>query len=958
MVYLSKMNYRFGRRSNDASSSKKPTWLARWTNPLGLTKKRLRPNEFSLRTVGQWLIIFALAGIVLTATAFAYYSKDLPTPGKLADLKVAQSTQILDRNGKLLYEIHGTQNRTIVTLDKIPKIAQQATLAAEDANFYKEPGFNIQGIIRSAFIDIFSTHSLTNGGSTITQQFVKNALLTSDKSFTRKFKELILSIEMESRFSKDDILTMYLNQIPYGSGAYGIQTASQTFFSKDAKDLDLAQSSVLAAMLNAPTHYSPYGSHKDELIDRQHYILDRMVDLKMVSKEDADNAKAEELTFAEPTQGILAPHFSLYVKELLVDKYGEKSVEEGGLKVTTTLDYDLQQKAEKAIADNEKHYQANGASNAALVAMDPKTGQILAMVGSHDYFDTDHDGNVNVALAERQPGSSFKPLVYATAFKNKYNPATTLWDVPTDFGNYKPQNYDGSFHGPVSMRFALQNSLNIPAVKTLALVGVPAALQTAHDMGITSLNDDPSRYGLSLVLGGGEVRLLDMVNAYSTFANQGITRDSTPILKIEDSTGKVLEQFDDNRGKHQSLDPQVAYEMSNVLSDNNARATVFGTRSPLFFADRPVAAKTGTTNDFRDGWTIGYTPSLAAGVWVGNNDNHSLKTGADGVVVAAPIFHAFVAAALSGKPAEQFTQPAGIKTVTVDKFSNLLPSDGSPETVTDIFTSWQVPKDHDNIHVKVKVNKLTGQLATEFTPPELTEERTYTNLHSEMPNNASWEGPVIAYAQSHNITVSNPPTDTDSMYTETSRPTVSITSPSDNQTVSGSFTIAATVGGTIPLKRVEAYLDGNLINSATAAPYQFTASTGSLPVGSYDIKVIAIDENDAPVSDTVTIVVNADTTPPAEVSGLSATAGSSSATLNWTNPSTSDLNRANVYASTVPGTLGSKVVSNVAVQPSTNTSVVIPSLTPGVTYYFTVKTVDTNSNESHGSAVVSATPHI
>ena len=949
MVYLSKEILTIQRMPSPIRG------LARWLNPAGLKQKRLRRNKFGLKLVGRLLVGCTLVGVVMTATLFAYYSKDLPTPGKIAARQVIQSTQILDRNGKLLYEIHGEQNRSVIPLDQIPKISQQATLAAEDANFYHEYGFSPRGILRSIFVDVF-THSASQGGSTITQQYVKNALLSSDKSIARKIKELILSVELESIYSKDQILAFYLNEIPYGSSAYGIQVASQTFFNQDAKNLDLAQSAVLAAMLNAPTYYSPYGDHKPELIDRQHYILDRMVSVAMVSQADADTAKAEPLNFASQTNGIKAPHFSLYVKQLLVDKYGEKEVEQGGLKVTTSLDLAMQQKAEQAVTDNEKQIIRNGGSNAALVAMDPKTGQVIAMVGSFDYFDTAHDGNVNVALAKRQPGSSFKPIVYATAFKGKYNPAFTLWDVPTDFGNYKPNNFDGSFHGPVSMRFALQNSLNIPAVKTLGLVGVEAAIKTAQDLGITTLTD-PSRYGLSLVLGGGEVKLLELVDAYSTFANQGVNRDPTVILKVQDSAGKVLEQFDNNRGQRQALDPQVAYEISNVLSDNPARATVFGTHSPLAFTNRPVAAKTGTTENFRDGWTIGYTPSLATGVWVGNNDGHSLRSGADGVVVAAPIFHQFMAAAMDGWSIEQFQRPAEIKDVTVDKLSNKLPGSDSPETITDIFTRWQIPTERDNIHVKVSVNKKTGWLATQFTPAELVEERLYTNLHSELPSNPNWENPVLDWARGHGIAVSTPPTDKDATYTESNRPMVSFTNPTEGQAETGPFLATMTTGGTVTISQVELFLDGASIGTKVAAPYQLSVSTSGLSIGSHSLKAVATDENGGTVSASVSFSISQLTTAPAEVSTLAANPANSAAVVSWHNPVDVNLAKVHLYLATVPGQLGTLYPTEILVQPNSNTTITVSGLTNATPYFITAKAVNGSGIESTGAGPVTVIPH-
>ncbi len=923
-------------------------------NPTGLRPRRLRANQFSFQRLARWLLLATAVTLVGTATLFAYYSKDLPTPGKIAARTVVQSTQILDRNGKLLYEIHGEQNRNVIPLDQIPKVAQQATLAAEDADFYREHGFSLRGIIRAAFINAF-TRSATHGGSTITQQYVKNALLTSEKRISRKIKELILSVELESIYTKDQILAFYLNEIPYGSSAYGIQTAAHTYFNKDAKDLDLAESAVLAALVNAPTYYSPYGNHKDELIKRQHYVIDRMVTLGMVSQEAGEQAKAQSLAFATQSNGIKAPHFSLYVKQLLVDSYGEKEVEQGGLKVTTSLDLDVQQQAEQAISDNLSQITRNGGSNAALVAMDPRTGQVIAMVGSVDYFDTDHDGNVNVAVANRQPGSSFKPLVYATAFKGGYNPAFTLWDVPTDFGNYRPNNFDGNFRGPVSMRSALQNSLNVPAVKTLALVGVEDALKTAHELGITTLND-PTRYGLSLVLGGGEVRLLDMVSAYSTFANQGVNRDGTVILKIQDSTGKVLEQFDENRGKRQVLDPQVAYQLSNVLSDNNARASVFGTRSPLAFGNRPVAAKTGTTENFRDAWTMGYVPNLAVGVWVGNNDGRVMHSGADGVVVAAPIFHQFLVSALGNQVIEQFPRPAGIRDVTVDKFSNKLPTDQSPETLTDIFAAWQVPTEQDTIHVKVNLNKQNGLLATQYTPAELVEERLFTNLHAEMPGNPNWESPVLEWAKGHGITVSNPPTEQDATYTEASRPTLTFTSPTNDQAMSGPFTATVTTGGSVDIRQVELLLDGSSLGTKTATPYQFGVNTSGLAIGTHTLKTIGTDVNGGTVTTSVSFSISQVTTAPADVTALTATSTNGGAILRWKNPVDVNLVAVRLYLSNTPGQLGTKYPVDVLVQPNTTSTFTVTGLTNGTPYFITAKTVSGSGVESAGTTTT-VIPH-
>ncbi|MDD5463810.1 MAG: PBP1A family penicillin-binding protein [Candidatus Moranbacteria bacterium] len=605
-----------------------------------------------------FLYLFGV-GILSVIGIFLFFAKDLPSANSVDAKLIAQSTKIYDRSGQhLLYDVHGEEKRTVIPFEQIPDNVKYATIALEDQEFYSHYGVNPKAILRSAFKDIIKGGA-AQGGSTITQQFIKKSLLSDEKTFTRKIKEVILAIELEQKYSKDEILAMYLNQIPYGSSAYGIEAAAQTFFSKSAKDLSLAEAALLASLPNAPTYYSPFGSHRDALAGRKSSALKKMADLGYITQDQADEAKSVDI-FAEITpkqDNIQAPHFVMYVKEYLEQKYGEQAVEQGGLKVYTTLDWDKQQAAEKAVVEGAEKNKAQNASNAALVAMDPKTGQILAMVGSKNYFDKSIDGQVNVALADRQPGSSFKPYVYLTAFTKGYTPETLLYDVATNFStdegkDYKPQNYDGKFKGPLQMKNALAMSLNIPAVKTLYLAGVKDSIQLAKGLGIKGLNQ-PERYGLSLVLGGGEVTLLDHVNAYGGLATGGIHYDKTAILKIQDKDGAVLEEFKQSAGQRIVEEKYVAM-LDYIMSTNELRAPVFGDNNSFKFSDRQVAAKTGTTNEFRDGWAMGYTPSIAVGVWAGNNDNSSMKAGADGIYVAAPIWRSFMNFALGNSAAEQF----------------------------------------------------------------------------------------------------------------------------------------------------------------------------------------------------------------------------------------------------------------------------------------------------------------
>lgn len=624
------------------------------------------------RMLGKLALWIGGAGLLFLAALFIYYSKDLPSPDKMNNRTVIESTKIYDRTGNhLLYDIHGEEKRTQISFPEMPDGIKYATITLEDQNFYTNRGVELTSILRAGINDLLHRQT-SQGGSTITQQLIKQTVLTPEKTLSRKIKEAILSLEMSQRFSKDQILGMYLNQIPYGSNAYGIEAAAQTFFGKHASELTLDEATLLASLPQAPSYYSPYGNHTDALRGRQIYALNQMAKLGYITQQQADDAKqVDVLAKIKPnTENISAPHFVMYVRDYLEKKYGDQMLEQGGLKVYTTLDWDKQQAAEQAVRDgaatDAKNFRAN---NAALVAMDPKTGQILAMVGSKDYFGTPtpagctpgknctFEGNYNVATATRQPGSSFKPYVYLTAFEKGYTPETNIWDVDTNFStdsgkDYNPKNYDGKNRGLLQIKNALAMSLNVPAVETLYLAGVQDSINTAHALGITTLNH-PDQYGLSLVLGGGEVTLLDHVNAYSALATGGIHHDKTPILKILDAAGKTLEQYQTDPGQR-VVDEKYVGMLDYIMSTNDLRAPIFGDKNPLAFSDRPVAAKTGTTNEWRDGWTIGYTPSLVAGVWAGNNDNSVMAQGADGIYVAAPIWRKFMDAVLNNYSVEQF----------------------------------------------------------------------------------------------------------------------------------------------------------------------------------------------------------------------------------------------------------------------------------------------------------------
>lgn len=613
-----------------------------------------------------WGLFLALAGGAAVASTLFYIASNLPSVEELQNRQIIESTKIYDRTGEhLIYDVHGEEKRTIIESFEIPDYAKHATISVEDSSFYTNPAFDWRGILRAVYINLTRGGRTIQGGSTITQQLAKKAFLTDDRKIIRKLKELVLAWRLEKRYTKDEILTFYLNQIPYGSNSYGIEAAAGTFFNKKAKDLTLAESALLAALPNAPSYYSPYGSHVKELMARKNFILDQMHELGYIDSFELQNAKNTDLEFAEQSKfGIQAPHFVTYILEYLYKKYGEGVVRTTGLKVITTIDLDLQRLAETAVKNGVKrNTELYGGTNGALVASDPKTGQILALVGSADYFDVKNEGNFNVATQGlRQPGSTFKPLVYLTAFQAGFTPDTILWDVPTEFdttkkpeNSYKPDNYDGAFRGPVTMKEALAHSLNLPAVKTLYLAGLPKSLDNAEKFGITTLGDR-ERFGLSLVLGGGEVKLVELVNAYGVLATEGTANPISTILRIEDSDGNVLEEFE-ARGED-VIEPQYPRLVNDILSDIELRAGLL--TSSLSLTRVPgyqIALKTGTTNDYVDAWTIGYTPNLVVGVWAGNNHREPLKSKGGSVLAAVPMWSAFFKEAIKKYPQETFTRP-------------------------------------------------------------------------------------------------------------------------------------------------------------------------------------------------------------------------------------------------------------------------------------------------------------
>ncbi len=660
----------------------------------------MKKKKYTIFNILKKIGVFFAALLILAALVFVLFAKDLPRPEKFTEKQFFQSTKIYDRTGQtLLYEIYGEEKRTIIPLSAMPETLQQAVIATEDANFYSHFGIDLKRIALSILTDL-RIGKPAYGGSTIPQQLIRSTFFSTEKTATRKIRELILSLELDRRYPKDQILEWYLNQVPFGQNAYGAEAAAQTYFKKSASDLSLAQAAILAALIKGPSYYSPYGSHQPELLARKNYVLDRMVENNFITKDEAQAAKKETINFEKILQPIKAPHFTLWVKDYLEEKYGEDFLKEKGLKVYTSIDWNLQKKAEELVehwAKINKNYNAN---NAALVAIDPKTGEILAMVGSANWYATGSlpegctalennclfDPKFNAAVGTkttpgRQPGSSFKPFIYVTAFENGVLGTTTVMDIETNFGvwggkEYTPKNYDGKFRGMVTLREGLAQSLNIPSIRTLYLAGdngisegllatdtyigqediflsgLKNSLETAKKMGITTLDKPLSSYGPAIVLGGGEVKLLEMVSAYGIFATEGLKVPPVAVLKVVDNQGNTLEE---NKKTLQRVLPIAPTQLINsILSDNEARAPMFGPNSSLYFKDYQVAVKTGTTQDYRDAWVIGYTPSLVAGVWAGNNDNSPIdrRTGA---MIAAPLWHQFMENVLPMYPQESFS---------------------------------------------------------------------------------------------------------------------------------------------------------------------------------------------------------------------------------------------------------------------------------------------------------------
>lgn len=831
-------------------------------------RRRYRTDLVKSRKLFKWARLGFIGVILLALLSFIgipLLSLTLPSPDKIVR-QTGFSTQIMDRNGQVLYDVYANQNRTPEKLEDIPLYLRQATIAIEDKNFYTHSGFDLFGIVRG-LLRIF-TRGRAQGGSTLTQQLIKNALLTNDRTITRKIKEFVLAIEIEKKYSKDEILQMYLNEVPYGGTAWGVGAAAQTYFGRDVKDLNLIECAILAGMPQSPSAYSPYSSTPKAYVQRTKDVLRRMKEDKYITEDQEKQAveQLENVTFQPKGAGFKAPHFVQYVQKILEERYGQAAVEQGGLKVTTTLDLDLQEKAQTIVANEIAKVEKQHITNGAAVVINPETGEILAMVGSKD-FEAEGIGQFNVVTALRQPGSSFKPFTYVTALKEGYTAATLFMDVPTSFPggtgqpDYTPVNYDNKFVGPIQLRYALANSRNIPAVKALALVGIKDVLSTATDMGITTLPptaDTLKRVGLSLTLGGGEVKLLDMATAYSAFVNKGYRVEPTSILKVVDANGKTLEENKPKKGK-QVLSEQQAFIMSSILSDNEARSAEFGLNSYLKVSGYDVMVKTGTTNDKRDNWTIGGNSNAMIGVWVGNNDNSAMLNVASGISGASPIWHKMILAALEGKPKVTFEVPSNVVTVQVDSISGYAAHDGFASR-SEYFIKGTEPTGNDPVHTMLKVCKSDGNLAN---PSDIAagnyDSKEYFLFKEEDPTAGSggvnrWQEGILNWLNTQGDSRYHPPTS----YCGTSNPlNVEFVSPTDqtNDIPTGDYTVLYKANSSSAITQSSLKVNGNQICAFSSGANNYTCKVNFSEKGTYSIEATASDSQNHQSNRIITVGV-------------------------------------------------------------------------------------------------------
>ncbi|OGE25537.1 hypothetical protein A3C26_02405 [Candidatus Daviesbacteria bacterium RIFCSPHIGHO2_02_FULL_39_12] len=829
-----------------------------------------------LSRLSNYMLITVLSFLLLLFGAVIFFATQIPSPSDLTDRSIAASTKIYDRNNELLYDIYQNQNRTPIKLIDIPLYIRQATIAIEDKDFYSHSGFSIPGIIRALF-DL-AVHRRIEGGSTLTQQLVKNALLSGERTMTRKLKEFILAVQVERAYSKDQILEMYLNEIPYGGTSYGIEAAANLYFGKSARDLNLSEAALLAGLPQRPSVYSPYGTKPELAKVRQKAVLRRMVEDGYITDDQSKQAADQPLSYrtSQSEIGFKAPHFVLYVKQKLIEQFGDKLVEQGGLRVTTTLDYKLQRWAEEIVKKEVDGLSSAKVGNGAAVVMDAKTGQILALVGSKDYFaDSAPEGciegqgctfepNVNVALSLRQPGSATKPLAYSAALQKGYTANQVYMDVKTEFPGgdkpaYIPVNYDGQFRGPVQMRYALGNSYNIPAVKNLAMVGVQEVMELGYRMGLAEwepTNENVNSVGLSLTLGGREVRLLDLAAAFATLANKGSQNDTISILRVTDSKDKTLFEYRQTDGR-KVLDPGIAFIISDILADNGARTAAFGSNSVLNIAGKTVAVKTGTTDEKRDNWAVGFTPSVVVGVWVGNNDNSQMSPAvASGMTGASSIWNKIMAQVLKDKPNEPFEKPANITQMDVDGLMTGKPHNGSP-TRKEYFIAGTEPKGESSAYQHLKICKQNPhRLANDN---EETEEKDIIVLKEDDPTGADkWQTGIDQWV----LTAAN------GMFVGTAKGcsgvpgftsggggVIEIVNVGNGANVPRVFDVLAKANSPDGVKKITWLIDGAVKSTSTSEPFALHVEFPVGDKGSHTITATLEDNNGGTFSTSIGVTV-------------------------------------------------------------------------------------------------------
>jgi penicillin-binding protein 1C len=874
-------------------TAKKSVFKTKVSKRLKLPQYDMSERQLYVLTyLSTFVLISMVVGAFILMIALAVISRQLPNPNQLLERSYELSTKINDRNGKPIYEVYGEKNRTLVQLSEISPHVINATLAVEDANFYAHQGFSINGMLRAAKNTV-TGHGL-QGGSTLTQQVIKNTLLSQERTIMRKVKELILSLQLENRYSKDQILQMYLNESPYGGQNYGIYTAAEAYFNKKPSELTLAESAYLAGLPQRPSYYSQFGASPEAGIERKNTVLQLMHDKGWlgpdgnryyISDEEYQSALNEQLNFQSSSIPFKAPHFVFYVKQKLIDLFGEDVVEQGGLIVKTSLDLDFQERAQEIVTEELDKLAGYNVYNGGLVAIDPKTGQILAMVGSKGYFldsypkgcksGTTGEGSclfepeLNTTITKRQPGSAIKPITYATMLKQGYTAAFPLLDVPTRFPGaradkpYEPVDYDGRYRGPMSVRKSLANSLNIPAVKALKIVGIDNMIKTAEDLGITTFTDR-ERYGLALTLGGGETKLLELTSAFSTFANKGHHYETTPILEVTDSKGNVLYNWQDTGGE-KVLGEDVAFLISDILSDDGARSAIFGTGSLLNIPKYEVAVKTGTTDDKRDNYAIGFTPNVAIGVWVGNNNNEAMNPYiASGITGATPIWHNAMQAFLEKyypDGSEEFVAPSNVEKMTVDELTGMLPY-GDRSTRQEWFIKGTEPTSVSDWYKTLEICKKDGRIANDSCrEADDTETKTYIDIQAALPEWQMYVDKWVSENYSGKDEYFPPKIKTclefnkDGDVKDSNNICAKIVNFKDGEEVPLDFRLSVEVSTANKVDHVNVYMDGNEITSDKSEPYGYNFELSADQIGTHKFKVVAHDNKGNEADDEISLDV-------------------------------------------------------------------------------------------------------